>query len=228
MSITALTLPQQVTSLLRAGSGLPEARRTGELAMWRAKRIFSYIEDNLASRIVVAHLARQAGLSHGHLMRSFKMRFGITIRNYILCRRLAAAQYQMMMTKEPLCEIALQCGMCDQSHFSRVFRRFVGLSPSRWREIQLDARSRDHACPMTSGTVGYEQNLQGWFVMVKDGKGSGLRVSLCRASASLQTTVLPQERPCWLCGLQNESELGRQRKAAQVVSLDDGPSGSLA
>jgi AraC-like DNA-binding protein len=118
-------------------------RNRGALPTWRANRVFSYIEENLSDRIMVVQLARQAGLSHGHLMRSFKTRFGITIRSYITCRRILAAQARMVMTNEPLCEIALRCGMCDQAHFSRVFRRFVGLTPSRWRESQLDALSCD-------------------------------------------------------------------------------------
>jgi AraC family transcriptional regulator len=131
----------QTSALLRAGSSHTQRFKKGVLATWRAKRVLSYIEVNLSERIRVAQLAREAGLSHGHLMRSFKMRFGITIRAYITYRRLATAQYRMVTTTEPLCEIALRCGMCDQSHFCRVFRRFVGLSPSRWRELQLDARS---------------------------------------------------------------------------------------
>jgi AraC family transcriptional regulator len=133
---------QQTSALLRAGSSPTQRSKTGALATWRANRVLSYIEANLGNQILVTHLASQAGLSHGHLMRSFKARFGITICVYITCRRLATAQYQMVMTTEPLCEIALRCGMCDQSHFCRVFRRFVGLSPSRWREMQLDAQSR--------------------------------------------------------------------------------------
>ena len=41
---------------------------------------------------------------------------------------------QMMVeTDEPLCQIALACGLCDQAHLSRVFRRRHGVSPGAWR-----------------------------------------------------------------------------------------------
>jgi transcriptional regulator GlxA family with amidase domain len=133
---------QQTSALLRAGSSPTQRSQKGALATWRANRVLAYIEANLGNQILVTHLSRQVGLSHGHLMRSFKVRFGITIRVYITCRRLATAQQQMVTTSEPLCAIALKCGMCDQAHFCRVFRRFIGLSPSRWREMQLDAQSR--------------------------------------------------------------------------------------
>jgi hypothetical protein len=39
----------------------------------------------------------------------------------------------MLNTREPLSQVALDCGMCDQAHFTRVFRKVVGISPSVWR-----------------------------------------------------------------------------------------------
>jgi AraC-like DNA-binding protein len=39
----------------------------------------------------------------------------------------------MLTTRASLSEIALRCGMSDQSHFTRSFRRIVGESPSSWR-----------------------------------------------------------------------------------------------
>jgi AraC family transcriptional regulator len=145
---------QQTVALLGASSSSSGKRKSSALPTWRANRVLAYIEDNLADRIQVNDLARQAGLSHAHLMRSFKVRFGVTIRIYITCRRLVTAQHQMMMTNEPLCEIALRCGMYDQAHFSRVFRRFVGLSPSRWRESQPDA-----PCGSVAPSPGMTANL---------------------------------------------------------------------
>lgn len=39
----------------------------------------------------------------------------------------------MLATEEPLSQVALDCGFADQSHFSRLFRRQEGSSPSAWR-----------------------------------------------------------------------------------------------
>jgi AraC-like DNA-binding protein len=36
-------------------------------------------------------------------------------------------------TDQPLAEIALACGFCDQSHLTRTFRRRTGLTPGAWR-----------------------------------------------------------------------------------------------
>jgi hypothetical protein len=39
----------------------------------------------------------------------------------------------MRTTQEPLSQIAVACGLCDQAHLCRVFRRLIGMSPSAWR-----------------------------------------------------------------------------------------------
>jgi AraC-like DNA-binding protein len=39
----------------------------------------------------------------------------------------------MLSSGAPLSQIALDCGLCDQAHFTRVFRRIVGMNPSIWR-----------------------------------------------------------------------------------------------
>jgi hypothetical protein len=39
----------------------------------------------------------------------------------------------MSTTQEPLSQIAIACGLCDQAHLCKVFRRMIGMSPSAWR-----------------------------------------------------------------------------------------------
>jgi AraC-like DNA-binding protein len=45
----------------------------------------------------------------------------------------------MLSSQLPLSDIALSCGLSDQSHFTRVFRRIVGETPSAWRRARRDA-----------------------------------------------------------------------------------------
>jgi AraC-like DNA-binding protein len=117
---------------------LPAARCTLEPA-WRSNRIIAYIEGNFSGRIDLQRLASEVGLSRKHLSRLFRRRFGLTLRLYIMSRRMAEAQKLMLMTRDPLCEIALRCGMCDQAHFAHVFRELVGETPSRWRAARAAA-----------------------------------------------------------------------------------------
>ena len=45
----------------------------------------------------------------------------------------------MLATNESLSEIALNCGMSDQAHFTRAFRRIVSETPNRWRQSRRTA-----------------------------------------------------------------------------------------
>ena len=110
----------------------PELQRGG-LAPWQARRVASYVADHLGTRIRTTDLAEVAQLSASHFTRAFKETFGETPLGYVSRQRMRYAQDLMLRSGECLSQIALTCGHCDQSHFTRVFRRKVGMSPRAWR-----------------------------------------------------------------------------------------------
>jgi AraC-like DNA-binding protein len=112
---------------------------SGALLLWRARRIADYIESHMFGPIKVHELAAVVGLSSSHFSRAFKLRFGVSAHAYITFRRIDAAQHLMLTTETPLGEIALRCGMCDQAHFTKVFRRIAGEAPNRWRQSRRNS-----------------------------------------------------------------------------------------
>jgi AraC-like DNA-binding protein len=109
------------------------------LTAWRTNVIFDYVEKNLASRLDFAALSDRIGLSPARLSRAFKCRYGVSLRFYVMCRRVVMAQNLMLMTRDQLKDIALDVGMSDQAHFTRVFHALVGETPGHWRELQRRA-----------------------------------------------------------------------------------------
>ena len=93
----------------------------------------TYIESNLSGTILVAVLARIAGVSCSNFHRRFRSRFGVTPHMYVTLKRIEFAQVLMLTTNESLSQISLACGMTDQAHFTRIFRRLTGKTPGRWR-----------------------------------------------------------------------------------------------
>ena len=108
----------------------------GGLPVWQSRRVIAHVEANLCGRIPIRELARLLGLSASHFCRAFKCTFGVAPRDYVLRRRIEAAQELMLTTAEPLSSIAVRCGMCDQPHFTRSFHRIVGETPYTWRRTR--------------------------------------------------------------------------------------------
>ena len=127
-----------LANMERDGVPKPESVLRGGLPRWQVNRLVAYIEENLDRPITSEDLAALTGISAGHFFRTFKATFGQAPFAYIASRRIERAQQMMLTTDHPLCQIALDCGLCDQSHLTRLFRRHVGTTPSEWR--------REYAC----------------------------------------------------------------------------------
>ena len=131
----------RASALLRAGRAVQERRgrpaethrSLGRLAQWQVNRVIAYIEANLAAAIQAKDLAALVNLSTSHFFRGFKASTGMTPFEYVAQRRVELARKLMHTTSDPLSHIAVQCGLCDQSHLCRLFRRLVGQSPHAWR-----------------------------------------------------------------------------------------------
>ena len=136
----AMALLGRIPSLGPGGTRLLSNVEThvvrGGLATWQTRRVIAHVEANLSRRIPVQELARLLGLSGSHFCRAFKCTFGASPRDYVLRRRIEVAQGLMLTTSEPLSSIAVSCGMCDQSHFTRSFHRIVGEPPYTWRRTR--------------------------------------------------------------------------------------------
>jgi AraC family transcriptional regulator len=67
------------------------------------------------------------------LARGFRAVYGCSVGTYLRRLRVELAGRWLVETDLPLAEIALAAGFCDQSHFSNLFRRTVGVTPSHYR-----------------------------------------------------------------------------------------------
>jgi AraC family transcriptional regulator len=109
-----------------------ESARCG-LAAWQVNRVMDYIEQHLSDKITSRQLAGLVDISVGRLFRAFKVSIGVPPFHYIASRRIEFACTLLKTTGEPLSQIALASGLCDQAHLCRVFRRMMGATPAAWR-----------------------------------------------------------------------------------------------
>jgi AraC-like DNA-binding protein len=133
-------------SLRRAAQMLGELDETqattrqevrGGLSPWQIRKVTSHIEAHLDRPIRNEDLAAVVRLNPSHFGRAFRNSFGEPPHEYVIRRRVERAQGLMLSTDAPLSEIALDCGLADQAHLSRLFRRLVGETPRAWRRARI-------------------------------------------------------------------------------------------
>jgi AraC family transcriptional regulator len=124
--------------------------RVSRLPKWRLKRATDYIAAHLGEPIGLADIAAATGLTRMHFAAQFRASTGLRPHDYLVRRRIERAQELLAASDLPLAEIALEVGFKAQAHFTTVFSRVVGETPSAWRRQNsmsgASGRMAGHRC----------------------------------------------------------------------------------
>src|SRR5262245_3274779 len=96
------------------------------------ERAREFLEASIEAEPSLDDLAAAAGANKDVLVRGFRRRFGITPHAYLLMLKIAAAKESLARGHAPI-DVAVTYSFADQSHFTRTFRRIVGLTPGAYR-----------------------------------------------------------------------------------------------
>ncbi len=107
----------------------------GGLAPWQQRRAKEILASDLSGNTPLADVAAACGLSADHFGRAFRKSTGLAPHAWLLQARVDRATTLLRNHDQSLSEIALNCGFVDQSHFTRVFVRRVGVTPGAWRRM---------------------------------------------------------------------------------------------
>ena len=91
------------------------------------------LHERCVERLSLEDIAAVARVHPVHLAQGFRRAFGLTIGEYLRRLRVQRAANRLLSTRRPIAEIALECGFCDQSHLSRVFKRVTSVTPAEYR-----------------------------------------------------------------------------------------------
>jgi AraC family transcriptional regulator len=138
---------QLLTFLTPPPAGVESAGARGGLAPWQKRKADRYLREHMDQPVRLNEVAEQVALSVSYFSRAFKESFGTTPHMHMVRLRVELAQELMLTTGDPLSQIALACGLAEQAHLSKLFRRLVGETPNAWRrrnlsDAQGEARSR--------------------------------------------------------------------------------------
>jgi AraC family transcriptional regulator len=96
-------------------------------------------EDLLRARftenLALADIAKNVGVHPVHLAQTFRKTYQCTVGDYVRKLRIEYACHELATSDKPIVDIALAAGFCDQSHFTRSFKRAIGAAPSQYREF---------------------------------------------------------------------------------------------
>jgi AraC family transcriptional regulator len=96
------------------------------------RRVFDRMNE-LNAGLDLLTLANETGYSRTHFLRMFQAATGTTPHRYLLQLRVSRAQELMRRASLSLIDIAAHCGFSSHAHMSKVFRQFLGVSPSTYR-----------------------------------------------------------------------------------------------
>lgn len=93
----------------------------------------AYMENNFTREINLKQLADLSNLSTRHFDRIFQDAYHTTPKTYIAQLRMAHARALLARTQMPITDVAFDCGYQDSNYFARVFKKYCGVSPARYR-----------------------------------------------------------------------------------------------
>jgi AraC family transcriptional regulator len=120
-----------------AASGPSAPAVLGGLSPAKLSRTIAYIEAHLEDALPLATLAAVVQMSPNHFAHLFKQGTGLTPHHYIRECRITRAKQLLAETDLPLSAIGPQVGCTDQSYFTALFRKHVGMTPKAYRAATL-------------------------------------------------------------------------------------------
>jgi AraC family transcriptional regulator len=105
----------------------------GRFSPTQRRLLIEYIDENRCENISLSDLAGVLNLSTFHFTRKFREEFGCPPHAYLIQERIKHATRLLARKDVPLKDVAARAGFADQSHMTRLFRRFLDMTPGDYR-----------------------------------------------------------------------------------------------
>lgn len=112
-------------------------REESRISFEKMNIIDKYIQDNIFNEISIDSLAKLIGISKYYFLKEFRKYKGITPYQYILHKKLETSKNLLGKSGKPIIEIAYDLGFSDQSHLNKLFKKYYGLSPKKFRNNNI-------------------------------------------------------------------------------------------
>lgn len=123
-----------IDRILTTYSGAGPGRITrGSLSEAQYRRVSDFIDSNIAHSLSLTDLAGIVEMHPDRFARVFKRLMGMPVHQWLMMRRVEKAKDLLRSTDLSISQIAFDCGFVDQSHLTRVLRKYSATTPREWR-----------------------------------------------------------------------------------------------
>jgi AraC family transcriptional regulator len=119
---------------LLAGAARQPHTEIGAAPAW-LRQAREMIVGHFPEALKLTQIAAEVGVHPVYLATAFRRKFGVTIGEFVRRLRIEHACAELTKGDLPLADIAFQAGFVDQSHFSKVFKLYLGVTPRKYRTM---------------------------------------------------------------------------------------------
>ena len=131
-----------IAERLRSHLGARTDQTQGQPSNELAEQLRAFLDLHLFENVTLEAAGAAVGASPTHLARSFSKTFGIAPHTYVLGRRIESSR-RHLLAGQALAEVAISSGFHDQAHFTRHFKRHLGVTPGRYLRASIGPTTRD-------------------------------------------------------------------------------------
>ncbi len=132
MTVSPLAIAARAAELLAAAGGATQRDTDRRPRAHWLRHVRDRLHASLDRPLLLADLAREAGVHRVHLGRVFRAAYGESLGAYHRRLRIEWAAQELLKPHAHIGDIAARAGFADQSHFTRCFRRRMGETPHAW------------------------------------------------------------------------------------------------
>lgn len=130
---TSLTLEAVAAYIKQLTTFFNSALTESETVDDSFSKIENYIQNNLDRPLLCSEIAKAVYLSPDYITRLFQREKGVSLKEYITHAKMLAAKKLLITTSLPISLVAVKVGYDNFSHFSKVYRKVMGATPSSER-----------------------------------------------------------------------------------------------
>ncbi|HEY8436560.1 MAG TPA: AraC family transcriptional regulator [Haloplasmataceae bacterium] len=106
-----------------------------------------YIYNNIFNHLTLEDISQHVSLSPNYLSSKFKQEVGISMNDFINKAKVEESKFLLIHSNTKISDIAYIFNFCNQSYYTKVFKKYTGFTPYEYKKLTLPAQENEQAKP---------------------------------------------------------------------------------